>query len=265
MRMGTIACAALIFCMWRPALATSVAVQLETGRILIAADTHAEHDQPNSRSEDDLNCKIAPLGRFAFAQSGNIDYVPTAPQDTLPAWKSQSDVEAASSDYPNDLIAIADDWAARVKSHYTSFYFAAPQRLQGVAGKNPKNVLLVGLFIGFKDGTPTIVGETIYLNVMNLEPVGAARVIVGVRELPYSTNSITEELLSGESERAKTAQDDWTKRSKEIAPKDQDFRKLEFFIQRTAEFDPTVGKKVDVLALTPDKPPLWVQDFTCPK
>jgi hypothetical protein len=114
MQVTKIVCVTLILGAWRQAMPTSITIQLEPNRILIAADTRARLNRSGSSSTDDLGCKILPFTNFAFTETGNIDYIPNGLADASLAWNAQSDAKAVADAHgEGDLVAIARDWAAR--------------------------------------------------------------------------------------------------------------------------------------------------------
>ena len=48
-----------------------------------------------------------------------------------------------------------------------------------------------------------------------------------------------------------------------ISPPEVPFRRIEFMIQETSKYDKSVGTRVNVLEVLPDKRPHWLQNFTC--
>jgi hypothetical protein len=59
-------CAVLLFLLSGPVGATSIVVQLDPDRILIAADTHGYKLGPDLKSSNETECKIVPFNNAAF-------------------------------------------------------------------------------------------------------------------------------------------------------------------------------------------------------
>jgi hypothetical protein len=266
-----IACITVLFSCGLLAWPTSIAVQIEQRRIFVAGDTLSQVMHTGSTTEDETYCKISALGNFAFAETGLADYTPADFQDTIPTWDARSDAAAAYALHPTDLIALARDWAGRAQDHYSLFYRVNPSRVRSLAS-NPSSdplglrpsLLLVGLFIGFKDSQPIVIAELIYLDPVGLQPINFEEKTFDISSSPFSTHAITQELFNSNTSRAQIAQRDWSKQSATIAPESIAYRKLEFFIQRTAQLDSTVGTTVDILELDANQSPRWIQSPTCP-
>jgi hypothetical protein len=116
--------------------ATSIVVQLDPGRILIAADTHGNKLGPDLRSSNETECKIVPFNNAAFALAGIADYVRHQINDSVASWNSYSDARESYTEQSGDLGAAANGWATRAKRHYSSFYLANPARVKQLAKAN---------------------------------------------------------------------------------------------------------------------------------
>jgi hypothetical protein len=145
------------------ALATSIIAQVDSNRILFAADTHGDKLDPGSQISDENECKIVPLGHTAFAITGNMDYVRHQLDDPVASWDSRADAREASAAHGDDLLTMAANWSALGKRHYLSFYRANPMRVAQLARANNQNILLVGLFVGFREGKAMLVIQMVYL------------------------------------------------------------------------------------------------------
>ena len=206
--------------------------------------------------------QIVPLAHTAFAITGNMDYVRNRADDPVASWDSRSD---ASASHEGDILAMASDWSERGKRHYLSFYRANPMRVAQLARANNQNILLVGLFVGFREGKATLVMQMVYLDEKQFfTPILDKQVVLAAREVPYTSNGITQELIEGNSERALASQSAWAEKSKSIPPSEQQQRRVEFFIQETSKYDRAVGTHVNILAVSPDTEQRWLQNSTCP-
>ena len=256
-------CAVLLLLLNGSVGATSIVAQVDPDRILFAADTHGDKLDPDSKSSNETECKIVPLGNAAFALTGNMDYVRHQLNDPIASWDSRSDAREAYTEQSGDLVATANDWATRAKRHYSSFYLANPARVKQLAKANDQNILLVGMFVGFQGGKALLLFEFVYLDEHGLQPILRKQLVLPARKLPYSSNGITQDLIDGHSERAKSAEAAWLKKSSSIPFSTRAFRRLEFVIQVTAKYDETVGTRVNVLEIFPHEGPRWLQNFTC--
>ena len=80
---------------------------------------------------------------------------------------------------------------------------------------------------------------------------------------PYSSNPITMELIAGQTERAKTTLAKWLPQLKTTKEADRNWRTLQYLIQQTARYDTTVNRTVNVLEITANQRPRWLQNLTC--
>ena len=246
------------------ALATSIVVQVDPSRILVAADTLGSKLDPGATSRNEAECKIVPFEGSAFAVAGNMDYLRNRLDDPVASWDSRSDAHDAYTEQRGDLVAASDDWATRAERHYTSFYLANPARVTELAKTNDQNVLLVGVFAGFQGGKALLLMRIVYLDEHFPPAIRDRQVSLSERKLPYSTNGITQELVEGNSDRRRATDAAWTKKSRSIPPSRQTVRHIEFLIQATAQYDDTVGTRVDIVQITFGHKPVWLQNLTCP-
>jgi hypothetical protein len=160
-------------------------------------------------------------------------------------------------------VATADDWITRAKRHYSSFYIVAPNRVVELAAANAQGLLLRGIFVGFRNKQAVLLIEDLYLDVHAFQPIVGKAISLPERNLPYTSNGITQDLIEGHSEQTAAANAAWLKISPSIRSYDRNLRHIEFLIQATAQYDQTVGKRVDILEITPDRSPRWRQNLTC--
>jgi hypothetical protein len=246
------------------ASATSIVVQVDAKRIFFAADTHGDKLDTGSQIGDESECKIVPLSHAAFAITGNMDYVRNRLDDTVASWDSRVDAREAYGAHDGDLLATVADWSERAKRHYSSFYRAAPTRVAQLARANNQNILLVGMFVGFPGGQATLIMQLVYLDEKQLTPILDRQVVLPARDLPYTSNAITQDLIEGHSERAMSAEAEWRKKSASIPASERKLRRLEFVIQETSKYDRAVGTHVNILEISADQNPKWSQNSTCP-
>jgi hypothetical protein len=81
------------------------------------------------------------------------------------------------------------------------------------------------------------------------------------RDLPYTTNVVTQELIEKNSARGEAVRAEWKLESKNLPASDRDWRSLEFYIVKTSEWD-KVSKGVNVLELGQDGHSRWLQNLT---
>jgi hypothetical protein len=244
--------------------ATTLVVKVEKDRIILAADTRkmVKFQSANSDFQDGF-CKIIDLGKVGFAATGHVEYNQTTPSDPVNNWSAYQDARSSYSSHPDDLLAMAEDWKARAIQFYTSFYFADMNRVKGLGAAS--HVLLLGLFVGW-DGTgrPAMIAETIDLSpeLLTLSPVVGNGVVVYERELPYATNSYTENMIDGDPALASATAKKWSTRAKKFPVSQRDWRWVEFLIQSTNAYDPAVGKDADVLEIRASGSK-WLQHKAC--
>ena len=128
---------------------------------------------------------------------------------------------------------------------------------------NDHNILIVGMFVGFRGSEAMLVIEMVYLDEHQLLPILDKQAVLPTRKLPYTSNAITQDLIEGHSERKKTVDAAWVRKMKTMPPSKRSFRWIEFLIQETAKYDKAVGIRVNVLEVLPHQNPRWLQDFTC--
>ena len=193
-----------ICCFVAPSVwATSVVVKVEKDRIILAADTRREDwnfatSGPTNPQDDD--CKITALGRFGIAVAGSVDYRKNDPADPVPDWSAAADARTSYQLHPNSIKEMADDWKKRAIQHFTTFYFASAQHralvTQLASADVAHHLLLIAYFAGWdENGQPTVIAEHIGLSqepfANSLNPIVCFTGVLGVRDLPYSTNAWT--------------------------------------------------------------------------
>jgi hypothetical protein len=253
----------VILLMNRPAGATSIIAQVDSNRILFAADTHGDKLDPGSQAGNENECKIVPLGRAAFAITGNMDYMRHQLDDPVASWDSRVDARDAYTAHDGDLLAAVQDWSGRAKRHYSAFYRANPTRVAQLAKANTQNILLVGIFVGFRNGQAALIMQLVYLDESQVSPILDKQVLLPARNLPYTSNAITQDLIEGHSERTKAGEAAWRKKSESLPASMKESSRLEFFIQETSKYDMAVGTHVNIIEVFPDRNPHWLQNVTC--
>jgi hypothetical protein len=247
------------------AYGTSITVQISGTQILFVADTHEQLLSPGTQTSNDDFCKIVPLGHAAAAFIGNVHYTPNGVLDLIPSWDTQVDAREAYTSTSRDLRKTASEWAEKAKNHYSSLYLAVPELVTQLAKGNTANILLAGLFAGYRDGKAMLFMQVVSLDeTHSLAPIVNQEIVFGPGDLTYPAHPITQELMEGNSERAKSSQAEWTRKAKSISMSEQRWRRLEYFIQETAKYDKSVGTRVNVLEISLDADQRWLQNSTCP-
>jgi len=243
---------------------TSIAIKLERDRIFLAADTRESRsagvaNQDTSEFRNDF-CKIVPLGKIGFAVTGHADYHASGPGDALRDWDARDDARTVNSQYPDNITSMSDEWGRRAGLHYLSFYRVDANRVRGLAAMNSANLIVEGIFVGWKSKREPITrAEDIFFDPGAVGGIQAHYTEFAFSELPFSTNDTTAELIKGQTERAKAVAARWAKEGTHVAKSQRDWQYLEFLIQATADYDPAVGKNVDVLEVRPNGHYKWLR------
>ncbi len=228
---------------------------------------------PNSRDFHDDYCKITPLGRVGFAAAGYSDHSENSSTGkTLWSWSASGDALTSYRLHPNNLAEMADDWRAREIELFKTLYSLHPSLIQELARADNSTPLVIGHFAGWdNEGRPTLILEMIVFNkgpfgLLNqqsaLNPIVAIPVVFHERDLPYSTNNYTEDLIEHDPVKASAAAKNWSVRSRRFPEPQRDWRWLEFLIQSTAPSDEEVGKGVYVREIKASSS-FWLQRKAC--
>jgi hypothetical protein len=245
---------------------TTVVVKMENRRIILAADTRRDTKtlgQAAPNYHDDY-CKIVGLGNVGFAASGNSDYHRTQAGDSVPDWSAWDEAETSYASHKDSLVDMAESWGSSTITHYQIFYSVNPSRVKELAAVNPENVLIEGLFAGWDTkGLPILVTVVIKLGSLAISPVVGTKYVLPQRDLPYTSNQHTKDLIEEDATKMKAVAKKWKKTSKHFRKSEQDWRWVEFVVQSTSDYDETVGKKVDVLEILPFSSH-WLHKSSCP-
>jgi len=252
----------------RLAFGTTIVVKLERNRIIMAADTREDRLTPTSGQHDhafhDNGCKIVALGPTAVGISGNLDYKRNSPSDTLSDWSALSDADAAFREHAGDIFGMAKDWAQRSARHYALFNETAPQRVQQLASVNSEHVLVDAFFVGWVGQVPILIWEKVYLDGNAFSAVISVKEqILPPRELPYTTNAITQELIEGGSSRTESAMTEWKAISSTMSKQEADWRQIGYFVKATGKYDESVGPTANILEIPAGGEATWLQNVTC--
>lgn len=245
-----------------PAHATSIVALVQPNRILFAADSRATGEITDDKLRE-KTCKIVLMNDGAFAIDGlprirnviNNSYVWDAPV---------LGKEAYGNHYGNVLDA-ANEWADRGVTFFTSFLsnqIPLGENILKAQGGDVVDYDVAG-FLHNPD-RPQLVIASISINPTVGPPRQLQKTIVSLppQTQPYSSNSVTKELIAAQTERAKATLNAWSARRKTIKESDRNWRALEYLIQQTAEYDSSVNG-VNVLEITANQKPHWLQNQTC--
>jgi hypothetical protein len=247
-----------------PAHATSIVAWVQPDRILLAADSRATGEIADEKLRD-KTCKIVVMKDGAFAIDG-LPFVRN-PGDNSLVWDARDLGKEAYANHHGNVLDAANEWADRGVTFWTSF-LSKEQAFR----ENLKNH---GFFVidydvaGFlhNPDRPGLVIARVGINPAAAPPTWSQKVVstpLPPRTEPYSSNDVTNELIAGQTKRAKAALAAWRLQLPRIKESDRDRRILEYMIQQTAEQDPTVDGTVNVLEITAKEKPHWLQHPTCP-
>jgi hypothetical protein len=248
----------LLVCLATLAHATSVVAKVGKDKIVIAADTLGI-DAAGTTHED--QCKIVPLGKYVFAAASIATFSPTWPNTS--SWDSKIEAQAAHKSHEGDIEAAASDWRERAERYFSNLRGADRLRARSMVASSPDHVLAVGVFVGWNaKGKAEFILEAIRYKEPDLEQIEQLIEILGSRDLPYTENVITAELIEGHTSRTSEARKEWEMKSKTFPKAERDWRWLEFLIQKTGTLT-QVGQQVDVFQFTRTGHSEWLQRRAC--
>ena len=259
---------AILLVIAAPVDATSIVVDLNANRILVVADSRASEVGLSGSAVHDDKCKIVILGNeIAFAETGREGYTPNGPGDTAPEWHGTTEALTAYNNVADhDLYQVALAWSIQVTDDFQRFYLINPQRVRSLA---VQGVLLIGLFAGkSSDGKLKVyvgraaLDDTLQTRTGALIPIGYAVDTIPMREEPISTNTVTQELLDGETNRAKKVANLWAQKSRSIPLVNRRLKWLEYIVERTGDYDPDVHSPVNAVEVR-ENSVVWLQNNTC--
>lgn len=257
----------VVLCGLQAANATTIVVKIEAGQIIIAADSRQNRisadSNPSQKAYSDRGCKLVALGGIGVGIAGNMDYKREVSSDLISDWTASGDAQVAHALHKDDVRALAREWANRAASHYTVFYEAAPLRVKQLASVNSERVLVDAFFAGWEGDTPLLIWEKIVLDDTNFPKIVVREQILPRRDLAYTTNAITQELIEGNSDRMRNAVAEWTAMKEKVPKQEAAWRQLEYIVEKTGEYDNSVGGPVNILRIPLGSPVVWIQNATC--
>jgi len=252
---------------------TSIIFDVVSDYIIIVADSRQEVVNLKGVAEvRDDKCKIAVLGRqFAFAETGREGYTPDSARDRVPEFHGTLEAVTAFNAVSNhDLLDVAQQWANQLRERFGRFYSADPSRVQRL-GIGSQNDLLIGIFAGAdREGALRMYFVRLAIADPNAIEHGEKPIAFAIYPFPraenpvtlYSTNPVTNELLDGKTERAAATARLWQSKAHKIRSLDEEVQRLEFLVDRTADYDPEVHSPINALKIT-RKGVSWIDNRTC--
>ena len=200
------------------------------------------------------------LGKVAFAALGHPSYQRVNITDPVETFDSYDDARNTYALHLKDIQAMAEDWEKLESEHFANMYSHWKDRVILLATDVPDHLLLRGVFGGWsKKGNAELIFVSIALNGSQIEH---KHEIMFARSLPYSPNDLTRLMIESDVPNSKALRAKWASKSQEFPKGERDWRELEFLIQATSDYEPNVGKDVDVLELTPSGTQ-WLQKKVC--
>jgi len=252
-----------------PVSATSIIVDFTQERIVLVADSRAIRDTPAKVFDDD--CKLDVLGgEFVFAAMGDIVYLPDSPTDPVPEWHARDDAVRAYRVAPShSLYAVAQDWMEEEIVHFKTHYLTNPTAVERIAARQ-NGGLVLGIFAGKnEEGNLAVYEVTIHLDnqprfiptMPSVAPILHEMWMVKPQTVS-SQNALTQELIDGQTERAKESAEEWMREARKIPKAEQDVRRLEFLVRETGHFDSSVGGPTNAVSIS-GKGVSWLHKRTC--
>jgi len=255
--------------------ATTIVFEVQKDCIILVADSRRLVSSINGLEDvRDDECKLANLGgKFGFAETGREGYDPANLGDSVPEFHGTSEAVRTYKDLPDrDLLRVAERWAVQLRELFGSFYRADSSRLRSLAIR-PQKDLLTGLFAG-QDAYGYMKIYMVRLAISDDKAIalGQAPISYAIYPFPreqnpitlYSTNPVTNELLEGKTDRAAAVGKLWKPEGRKIKPLNQEVQRLEFFAERTGDYDPEVHSPINALLIT-RQGIKWIENSTCRK
>jgi hypothetical protein len=252
----------LAFCL-APAHATSIVALVQPDRILLAADSRQSSGDPGEVPNDKV-CKIIVMNDGAFALNGIAST--NHKDDNSIAWDGFALGKEVYAKHSGNILDAASEWADRSVTFWTP-YFSHQVEDGEVLLRNYGTDVVDYDVAGFfrKPNRPRVVIGAVQIDRIvgpPRKPKKVINILLSQTE-PYSSNPITMELIAGQTERAKASLAAWLRKLNTIKESDRNMRTLEYLIQETAKYDHHVNRTVNVLEITADKKPHWLQHPTC--
>jgi hypothetical protein len=207
-------------------------------------------------------CKITVMSDGAFAINGILDVLNV--NDNTIAWDGTTLGKKEYLKHLGNIYDAATEWA-EVSAKFWTPYFTN-QVKDGEAYMKRHSIVVADYDVaGFFHNHPRVMIGSVQVDPAKVRPLQPKPVvsILDPQAEPYSSNTNTEELIAGKTDRAKAVVADWLPKLNTIKESDRNWRTLEYLIQQTAKFDPGVNGRVNVLEITANQKPHWLQNLTC--
>jgi hypothetical protein len=248
----------------QPLRATSIVVWITNDRVLFAADSRTGINGKTGEQIDDRSCKIRVMNDGAYALNGLPDLHHL--DDDSVAWDGSALGKEMYLKHKGNLFDAANDWANQSVEYWTPFFshqIADGEEILRKYGTDVVDFDVAG-FLRNPDHPVVVIGSVTIDRSVGPPRIPKALVdILGPRAEPYSSNPVTEEFIEAKTKRAKDALNIWLPKLKSIKESERNMRTLEYLIQQTAKHDPNVNGIVNVLEITANKRPRWLQNRTC--
>lgn len=181
-------------------------------------------------------------------------------------WDASALGREAYANHNGNILDAANEWADRGVTFWTSFFSNAVADGEKLLKENGIEVVDYDVAGFFHDpDRPGVVIASVLINPKVGPPRQPQKNVVTLlpRTEPYSSNPVTRELIAGHSERAIATLAPWNTKRTTINEPDRNWRALEYLIQETAKYDHSVNSTVNVLEITANQKPHWIQNLTC--
>ena len=242
--------------------ATTIIFKVDATAIYVVADNRAGLSIDGKPSQvSDRSCKIISLGQTTVAVAGevsrfqNLSVRPELAQDAF------SDVRTAFAAVgDDDLDRLAEKWSGLSAKHTSEYYNSHPdlwiRDLEPVSEKN----LATGVFLGWRQHQPEVKLTDVRWQNHEFE---AVNLVFSHPLEEHSLNPLTQELIDGNTSRAKDTARRWQTISRQYSPTEQVWRHMMFLVSETSKIDPTVSPSSDVRRVMKSGKMDWLHNSVC--
>jgi hypothetical protein len=128
---------------------------------------------------------------------------------------------------------------------------------------NPEHVLVTAFFVGWEATVPLLIWQKVYLDETEAHGVAIREQVLPLRELPYTSNAVTQDIIEGNSPSAVSMRNQWKASSLLVPDRELDWRQMEFFVFATSKYDPTVSPIANVLEIRVGSKANWLHNPSC--